>query len=75
VRIEAAPSSLQSYSWRRKIRNYYRCARCGCVTHYTYRQERSWSTVGVNAMNFDPAVIAGARVRRLDGAKTWKFLE
>jgi hypothetical protein len=36
---------------------------------------RSWSTVAVNAMNFDPAVIVGARIRRLDGAKTWKFLE
>jgi hypothetical protein len=75
VRIEAPPSALQSYSWRRKIRSYHRCGTCGCVTHYTYRQERSWSTVAVNAVNFDADVIAGARIRRLDGAKTWKFLE
>ena len=75
VRVEAARSALQSYSWRRRIRIYYRCGTCGCVMHYTYRQERSWSTVGVNAVNFDPGVIAAARVRRLDGAKTWRFLE
>jgi hypothetical protein len=31
--------------------------------------------VGVNARNFDPAVIEGVRVRRLDGASTWKFLD
>jgi hypothetical protein len=33
--------------------------------------------MGVNARNFDPADVAGVRVRvrRLDGASTWKFLD
>jgi hypothetical protein len=31
--------------------------------------------IGVNARHMDPAVIAKARVRRFDGAKTWKFLD
>jgi hypothetical protein len=66
---------LQSYSWNRKIRNYYRCRKCGCITHYTYRKESSWNTIAVNAVNLDPAVVSGARVRKLDGAKTWKFID
>jgi hypothetical protein len=49
--------------------------KCGCVTHYKYRKQSDWNTVGVNAVNFDPTVIAAARIRRLDGAKTWKLLD
>jgi hypothetical protein len=45
------------------------------VTHYTYRKKSSWNTVAVNAVNLDPAVISGARLRRLDGAKTWEFID
>jgi hypothetical protein len=75
VRIEAPRAALQSYSWRQRIRNYYRCRRCGCVTHYKYRKKRPWNVVGVNAVNFDPALIAKARIRRLDGASTWKLLD
>src|SRR6516164_3515620 len=75
VQISAPKSGLVKYSWNRRIREYHRCKNCGCVTHYTYRKKRDWNTVAVNASNFEPAVIAGARVRRLDGAATWKFLE
>jgi hypothetical protein len=31
--------------------------------------------MGVNARNFDPRAIESVRVRRLDGASTWKFLD
>jgi len=31
--------------------------------------------MGVNFRNFDPAVVESIRVRRLDGARTWKFLD
>jgi hypothetical protein len=75
VHIEAPRFALERYSWKNRIRDYYRCKKCGCVTHYKYRKQSDWNTVGVNAVNFDPAVIAAARIRRLDGAKTWKFLD
>jgi hypothetical protein len=32
------------------------------------------STVGVNTCNFVPDMVGQARVRRLDGASTWKYL-
>jgi hypothetical protein len=31
--------------------------------------------MGVNARLMDPEALAHARVRRLDGADTWKYLE
>jgi hypothetical protein len=29
----------------------------------------------VNAVNFEPAALAGARIRHLDGAASWKYLD
>jgi len=75
VRVDAPKGALVKYSWNRRIRQYHRCKVCGCVTHYTYRKKRPWVTVGVNASNFEPTAIAAARVRHLDGASTWKFLD
>jgi hypothetical protein len=33
------------------------------------------SRMGVNARNLEPGAIAGVRVRHLDGASTWKYLD
>jgi hypothetical protein len=33
------------------------------------------SRMGVNARNFDASAIESVRIRRLDGASTWKFLD
>ena len=73
VRIEARKGGLSSYSWRRKVRAYFRCSRCGCVTHYKYRKKWGQGTVGVNAVNFEPDALEGVRIRRLDGARTWSW--
>ena len=75
VQIEAPKGKLSSYSWRRKVRAYFRCNNCGCVTHYKYRRKWGGRTVAINAVNFAPEVLQGARIRKLDGASTWKFLE
>lgn len=75
VRIQAPRNGLVRYSWNRRIRYYHRCRKCGCVTHYTHRKKSSWATVGVNASNFEPSLIKGARIRHLDGAATWKLLD
>ncbi len=31
--------------------------------------------MGVNARNFEPASLGCVRIRLLDGASTWKFLD
>jgi hypothetical protein len=73
VRVAAPPGGLSRYSWRRKVRLYFRCKRCGCVTHYKYRKAGRSNPVAVNAANFEPSALQGVRVRRLDGAKTWSW--
>ena len=74
VSIEAPKGGLSKYSWNRRVRVYYRCKECGCVTHYGYRK-KSYATIAVNATNFEPSALVGARIRHLDGAASWKFLD
>jgi hypothetical protein len=31
--------------------------------------------MGVNARNLDPGVVKSTRIRHLDGASTWRFLD
>jgi len=38
-------------------------------------QVKEDSRIGVNARNLEPETIASVRVRHLDGASTWKFLD
>jgi hypothetical protein len=35
---------------------------------------RAGGTVAVNATNFEPDALKGIRIRRFDGADTWKYL-
>ena len=75
VRVLRAPKAMSVYSWGGKTLGFYRCNVCGCVTHHERTRKRPDSTVGVNARNFEPGAIATARIRRLDGASTWKYLD
>jgi hypothetical protein len=75
VKIEAPKNDLSKYSWNKKIRDYYRRKRCGCVTHYTYRGEQRETSMAVNAANFPPSVIGNARLRHLGDAESWKMLD
>jgi hypothetical protein len=75
VRIDCPRSALTSYSWGSKALEFFRCNTCGCITHHERTKKRPDSKIGVNARNFDPTAIATARIRRLDGASTWKYLD
>ena len=74
VQIEAPKGALTSYTWRRRIRAYFHCKTCGCVTHYTPRKKQANPIVAVNASNFELDDMRGVRIRKLDGAKSWTFL-
>jgi hypothetical protein len=73
VQIQAPRGGLSSYSWRRRVRAYFRCKTCGCITHYKYRKKWGSGTVAINATNFEPHVLQAARIRKLDGASTWTW--
>jgi len=75
VRIVCADNALDAYAWGMKELRFLRCRTCGCLIAWVASQLREGSRIGVNARNLDPAAIRTAKVRRLDGADTWKFLE
>jgi hypothetical protein len=76
VRVHVADRvKLRGYAWGDKALNFVRCGRCGCVTHWERVEPFPGCRMGVNARNFEPGIVGGVRVRRLDGAKTWKYLD
>ena len=75
VRVLAEPGATASYCWGDKSLRFVRCNTCGCVTHWEPLQPNASSRVGVNARNFEPSAIGDVRIRRLDGASSWKFLD
>jgi hypothetical protein len=72
VRIGAGPTDI--YMWDDKSIEFHRCRNCGCVTHWA-PVDKSATRMGVNARLMAPEILARARVRRLDGADTGKYLD
>lgn len=75
VRLRYKRRDVESYAWGDRMLRFVRCRTCGCILHYEATKNPRGHKIGVNARHMDPAVIAKARVRRFDGAKTWKFLD
>jgi hypothetical protein len=74
VQIFAASDATESYVWGDRDIEFRRCRTCGCVTHWA-AFEKTYDRMGVNARLMDLDVVAAARVRKLDGAVTEKYVE
>ena len=74
VKIRRKRGATEGYTWGHKQLRFVRCTSCGCVITWE-PVNRARRYVGVNFRNFHPDDIAAARIRRLDGAKTWKYLD
>ena len=69
------PSGLtDTYVQGAKKIEFHRCKKCGCVTHWT-AADKTRDRMGVNARLMAPEILSQVRVRHLDGADTWKFLD
>ena len=75
VRILGGRGSTDAYAWGERAIRFVRCAKCGCVMHWEAVKRTASGRLGVNARNLDPAILRGIRVRHLDGAATWKYLD
>jgi hypothetical protein len=73
VKIVAAPGATDVYMWGERSIQFHRCKTCGCVTHWAAVDTNS-GRMGVNARLMDPAVLRPLRIRKLDGADTFKYL-
>jgi len=74
VRIIAKDGATDGYLWGDKSVEFHRCRNCGCVTHWAAAAQPA-ERMGVNARLIAPEVLAAARLRRLDAADTWKYLD
>jgi len=72
--VRVGPGATDIYVWGDRSLELHRCKVCGCVTHWS-PVDKALDRMGVNARLMDPEVLAQARVRRLDGADTWKYLD
>jgi hypothetical protein len=76
VEVNAKPGALEGYEWGDKSIRFMRCVNCGCVTHYDLLVSQGEDdTMCVNIRMFPPEAIGNVRIRRFDGANTWKYLE
>lgn len=75
VRVEHEPGATAGYSWGGRRLRFVRCARCGCLTHWERVGGTPASRMGVNARLFEPEALGQVRIRRLDGARTWRYLD
>lgn len=74
VRFTPAPPATDVYMWGDRMLEFHRCKTCGCFTHWS-AVDTTYDRMGVNARMMEPSVLAAARVRRFDGADTWKFFD
>ena len=75
VEIRAQRAVRSSYLWGPKATRFVRCRHCGCITHWEKTGRAAKPRIGVNARNFPADVLKKLRVRHLDGADTWKYLD
>ena len=75
VRVVSAPGATDEYAWGDRSLKFVRCHACGCVTHWEGVEPKEDGKMGVNARNFEPGAVKSARIRLLDGASTWKYLD
>ena len=75
VRIDCARGALDAYAWGDRHLKFVRCRVCGCVTHWEPMRVAAHHRIGVTMRNFEPALVGPLRVRRLDGAETWNWLD
>src|SRR5687768_11762493 len=74
VRFHSGAGATESYSCGEKVLRFVRCSTCGCVVNWEAVQPTPKSRVGVNARNFEPGDLGAVRIRRLDGASSWRHL-
>jgi hypothetical protein len=74
VQLQPLDPVTDVYMWDDRSIEFHRCRTCGCVTHWS-AVDKNTDRMGVNARLMPMDVLARARVRRLDGANTERYLD
>ena len=73
IRCETAPTS--TYSWGDEVIAFHHCTNCGCITHYTSTDKAKKGRTAINFRMVDRQITESIRLRKFDGADSWKFLD
>ena len=74
VRFTPSQPPTDTYVWGDKAIVFHRCKTCGVHTHWS-AVDPAYDRMGINMRLAAPEVLAKARIRKFDGADTWKFLD
>lgn len=74
VQLTPPDAATDAYMWDDRSIRFHRCRTCGCVTHWS-AVDQTRKRMGVNARLMPLEVLAGARVRHLDGAVSERYLD
>jgi hypothetical protein len=74
VTIEPPQGATDIYMWDDRSIAFHRCKTCGCVTHWA-PVDPARDRMGVNARLMPLETVAAARVRKLDGAGTERYVD
>ncbi len=67
-------TTTDTYQWDDESIVFHRCPNCGCVSHWA-AVDPGCDRMGVNARLMSLEILAGARVRHLDGAESEQYLD
>lgn len=70
-----ARDAVVAYVWNDRVIEFYHCRTCGCATHYESTRKGPDERIAINVRCFPPDELAAVRVRRFDGAVSWKYLD
>jgi hypothetical protein len=73
VTIRVNAGSTEAYVWGDRSIEFHRCDQCGCITHWS-PVDRKAQRMAVNARLLDPVILRSLRIRKLDGADTFRYL-
>ena len=74
VRIDTSNAANVSYAQGDRTLAVQSCSHCGCTTHYETLQDDG-EIMAVNFRMCEPQVLENFRIRKFDGADSWRFID
>lgn len=74
VRLVPPEGATFAYVRGDRTLEFHTCKTCGCTTHWA-PIDKTTDRMGVNARLMPQEILARARIRHLDGADSWAYLD
>lgn len=75
IEIISEPGVTSRYIHGDKMIAFHTCKTCGCTTHWDNVDPNSYDRMAVNLRMTDPEVFVTLRIRKFDGADSFKYLD